>query len=77
MKIDFKKMETEMDLLASNMESITSFSDQISSTLQGTRQQINKLAGVHTLLKRLQFLFKLPATLKMRMVEKNYSQVFY
>lgn len=74
MKTDFKKMETEMDLLASNMESITSFSDQISSTLHGTRQQISKLSGVHTLLKRLQFLFKLPATLKVRMEEKNYAQ---
>lgn len=34
MKTDFKKMEDEMDLLASNMDSITSFSEQISSTLQ-------------------------------------------
>lgn len=75
MKTDFKKMETEMDLLASNMESITSFSDRISSTLQGTRQQISKLSGVHTLLKRLQFLFKLPATLKGHLEERNYTQV--
>lgn len=74
MKTDFKKMETEMDLLAQNMESITSFSQQISSTLQDTREQICKLSGVHSLLKRLQFLFKLPATLKMRMEEKNYKQ---
>ncbi|XP_022918238.1 vacuolar protein sorting-associated protein 51 homolog [Onthophagus taurus] len=74
MKTDFKKMETEMDLLASNMDSITSFSDQISTTLQGTRQQISKLSGVHTLLKRLQFLFKLPSTLKNRVEEKNYAQ---
>lgn len=75
MKTDFKKMETEMDLLASNMETITSFSDKISSTLQGTRQQISKLSSVHTLLKRLQFLFKLPATLKAHLEAKNYSQV--
>ncbi|RZC32351.1 vacuolar protein sorting-associated protein 51 -like [Asbolus verrucosus] len=45
MKVDFKKMENEMDLLASNMASITSFSDQINSTLQDTRQQISKLSG--------------------------------
>lgn len=74
MKTDFKKMETEMDLLAQNMESITSFSQQISSTLQDTREQISKLSGVHSLLKRLQFLFKLPATLKTRMEEKDYKQ---
>lgn len=75
MKVDFKQMETEMDLLASNMGSITSFSDQINSTLQGTRQQIGKLSGVHSLLQRLQFLFKLPTTLKARMEEKYYQQV--
>jgi hypothetical protein len=74
MKVDFKKMENEMDLLASNMASITSFSDQINSTLQGTRQQISKLSGVHTLLQRLQFLFKLPTSLKTRMEEKSYVE---
>ncbi|CAH0556107.1 unnamed protein product [Brassicogethes aeneus] len=74
MKTDFKKMETEMDLLASNMSSITSFSDQINSTLHDSREKISKLSGIHTLLQRLQFLFKLPATLKTRMEEKNYIQ---
>ncbi|KAG5313476.1 VPS51 protein, partial [Acromyrmex insinuator] len=64
MKTDFKEMEDNMDLLAQNMESITSFSEQISSTLHGTRQQIAKLSSVHTLLKKLQFLFKLPGNLK-------------
>lgn len=77
MKNDFKKMETEMDLLASNMASITSFSDQINSTLHDSREKISKLSGVHSLLQRLQFLFKLPATLKSRMEEKNYIQVQY
>ncbi|XP_026471225.1 vacuolar protein sorting-associated protein 51 homolog [Ctenocephalides felis] len=74
MKTDFKKMETEMNLLASNMDSITSFSEQISYTLQDTRQQITKLSGVHSLLRRLQFLFKLPSKLKEKMEEKNYSE---
>jgi len=32
--------------------------------LQANRQQINKLSGVHSLLKKLQFLFELPARLK-------------
>ncbi|XP_030746531.1 vacuolar protein sorting-associated protein 51 homolog [Sitophilus oryzae] len=74
MKNDFKKMEDEMDLLASNMESITSFSDKINSNLQESRDKISHLSGVHNLLQRLQFLFKLPATLKGRMEEKNYIQ---
>ncbi|EFN69590.1 Uncharacterized protein C11orf2 [Camponotus floridanus] len=74
MKADFKEMEDSMDLLAKNMDSITSFSEQISSTLHGTRQQIAKLSSVHTLLKKLQFLFKLPGNLKDRMNEENYEQ---
>lgn len=75
MKTDFKQMEESMDSLATNMESITSFSEQISTTLQGTRQQISRLSSVHSLLKRLQFLFKLPSNLKDRMNEGNYAQV--
>lgn len=74
MKSDFKQMETEMDLLGKNMDSITLFSDQISHTLLDTRQQISKLSGVHSLLKRLQFLFKLPNKLKSLMEEGNYQQ---
>ena len=75
MKSDFNKMEESMDLLATNMDSITSFSEQISSTLQGTRQQIARLSSVHTLLKKLQFLFKLPSNLKDKMNLGNYNEV--
>jgi len=75
MKTDFKEMEESMDLLAKNMDSITSFSEQISSTLHGTRQQIAKLSSVHSLLKKLQFLFKLPGNLKDKMKEGSYAQV--
>ncbi|XP_031843057.1 vacuolar protein sorting 51 [Nomia melanderi] len=74
MKTDFKEMEESMDLLAKNMDSITSFSEQISSTLQGTRNQIAKLSSVHALLKKLQFLFKLPSNLKDKMNEENYAE---
>uniref|UniRef100_A0A8C5R4B9 Vacuolar protein sorting-associated protein 51 homolog n=1 Tax=Leptobrachium leishanense TaxID=445787 RepID=A0A8C5R4B9_9ANUR len=64
MKNDFKKMEDEMDGLATNMAVITEFSATISSTLQERHQHITKLSGVHTLLRKLQFLFELPARLK-------------
>ena len=53
MKNDFKKMEDEMDELTSNMAAIMGLSDKISHTLQSRRQQITKLAGVHTLLKKV------------------------
>ncbi|XP_055955963.1 vacuolar protein sorting-associated protein 51 homolog [Patella vulgata] len=74
MKNDFKKMEDEMDHLATNMAAITEFSGNISSTLQDRRQQITKLAGVHSLLKKLQFLFELPSRLKKCLDMKAYSQ---
>lgn len=76
MKNDFKEMEDSMTLLAQNMTSITTFSEQISSTLQGTRQQIVRLSSVHSLLKKLQFLFKLPSNLKGKINEGNYTQVY-
>ena len=53
MKNDFRKMEDEMDELATNMARITEFSARISDTLQDRRQQITQLSGVHTLLKKV------------------------
>lgn len=53
MKNDFKKMEDEMDGLATNMESITKFSGTISNTLQDRRQQITKLSNCHSLLRKV------------------------
>ncbi|KAI0211197.1 hypothetical protein LSAT2_003992 [Lamellibrachia satsuma] len=74
MKNDFKKMEDEMDHLSTNMAAITEFSGRISTTLQDRRQQITKLSGVHTLLKKLQFLFELPTRLKKCIDMEAYSQ---
>lgn len=74
MKSDFKKMEEEMDRLATNMDTIADFSEKISSTLQERREQITKLSGVHSLLKKLQFLFELPARLKKCISMQAYSQ---
>ena len=74
MKNDFRKMEDEMDHLARNMSAITDFSASISGTLQDRRQQITKLAGVHSLLKKLQFLFELPARLNKCIEMEAYVQ---
>ncbi|CAH2325197.1 vacuolar sorting-associated 51 homolog [Pelobates cultripes] len=74
MKNDFKKMEDEMDGLAANMAVITEFSASISSTLQERHQHITKLSGVHTLLRKLQFLFELPARLNKCIELKAYAQ---
>lgn len=74
MKNDFKKMETEMSLLQTNVDSITSFSEQITGTLHDTRQKMCKLSGKYSLLKKLQFLSTLPAKLQLLIQEKNYAQ---
>ncbi|XP_066466524.1 vacuolar protein sorting-associated protein 51 homolog [Tiliqua scincoides] len=74
MKNDFKKMEDEMDCLAANMAVITEFSASISSTLQGQHEQITKLSGVHSLLRKLQFLFELPARLTKCVELEAYGQ---
>lgn len=74
MKNDFKQMETDMNLLRSKMQNITTFSEQITGTLQGTRSQLCRLSEKHSLLKRLQFLSSLPAKLKSLIEEQNYAQ---
>ena len=53
MKNDFRKMEDEMDHLATNMSAITEFSARISDTLHDQRQTITQLSNVHTLLKKV------------------------
>ncbi|KAJ0004312.1 hypothetical protein NQD34_010526 [Periophthalmus magnuspinnatus] len=74
MKNDFKKMEDEMDCLSANMAAITDFSARISGTLQDQHVQITKLSGVHTLLRKLQFLFELPARLNKCLELQAYAQ---
>ncbi|CAB3365249.1 Hypothetical predicted protein [Cloeon dipterum] len=73
MTSDFKEMEAEMDLLAANMNSIANFSDQISTTLHDTRQKLTQLSSVHTTLQKVQFLFRLPHTLKQNKEEGSLS----
>uniref|UniRef100_A0A1A8D584 Vacuolar protein sorting-associated protein 51 homolog n=1 Tax=Nothobranchius kadleci TaxID=1051664 RepID=A0A1A8D584_NOTKA len=74
MKNDFKKMEDEMDCLSTNMAAITDFSARISGTLQDQHAQITKLSGVHMLLRKLQFLFELPARLNKCLELQAYAQ---
>uniref|UniRef100_H2YB87 Vacuolar protein sorting-associated protein 51 homolog n=1 Tax=Ciona savignyi TaxID=51511 RepID=H2YB87_CIOSA len=73
MKRDFRQMETEMEKLTSNMANITQLNSEINDTLKENRQKISKLAGVHSLLKKLQFLFELPAKLQKCLETGAYS----
>lgn len=74
MKTEFKQMETEMNLLVSNVKSITEFSDQISSKLHDSRQQLSALSEKQLLLQKLQFLSSLPTKLKTLIDDGNYGQ---
>ncbi|KJE89559.1 hypothetical protein CAOG_001004 [Capsaspora owczarzaki ATCC 30864] len=64
MKSKVESMEDEMAKLAQNMSSITTASAEIHGSLGKKHEQIAKLTNVHLLLKKLQFLFELPARLK-------------
>lgn len=63
MRSDFKKMEEEMENLVSKMGEITEFNENINSSFKDKRQDISRLSGINNLLKKLQFLFDLPAKL--------------
>lgn len=53
MKSKVASMETEMQRLSSNMETITNSSTAINTTLHGNRQKLTQLSGVHILLKKV------------------------
>ena len=74
MKTDFRKMEEEMELLSGNMAAITDFHGKITDTLADKRARIDKLSSVHTLLKKLQYLFELPSRLNKCMEMGAYGQ---
>ena len=61
MKQDFGEMEQEMEKLANNMAAINQFSAKVNSSLAPNRTKIRNLSETHSILKRLQFLYELPA----------------
>ena len=73
MRVDFRDMEDEMDQLAEKMKSVTEKSNTINNSLKGKRHEVAKLSSTHALLKKLQFLFVLPAKLKSCIEDENWS----
>jgi hypothetical protein len=71
MRSDFKKMEEEMECLVVNMGEITEFNEKISLTFKDRRKELSRLSGIDNLLKKLQFLFDLPAKLNEFIEVKN------
>ena len=74
MKSQVDGMEEEMARLVENMSTISNLSAGITDTLSERRQRICKLSDSHSLLKKLQFLFELPARLKQCVDMESYKQ---
>ncbi|EDQ89193.1 uncharacterized protein MONBRDRAFT_37048 [Monosiga brevicollis MX1] len=64
MKNQVESMSDQMTRLSETMAKTQTLSTQIDDTLKPRRDRINKLAGGHLMLRRLQFLFELPARLR-------------
>ncbi len=71
MRVDFRAMEDEMDRLADEMGDISASSARVGDALRERRRRIGQLSGTHTLLRKLQFLFELPARLKACVSEED------
>ncbi|XP_068253828.1 vacuolar protein sorting-associated protein 51 homolog isoform X2 [Nyctibius grandis] len=64
MKVDFRRMEAEMDDLAANMSAISTSSARVSAALQDRHRRGAQLAGVQALLRKLQSLVEVPGRLR-------------
>eukprot|EP00049_Salpingoeca_infusionum_P007069 m.115241 g.115241 ORF g.115241 m.115241 type:complete len:794 (-) comp13556_c0_seq3:1072-3453(-) len=64
MKTQVSSMEQQMEKLTASMTATFELSETISATLAPRREKVMSLANSHTTLKRLQFLFELPARLQ-------------
>lgn len=73
MRSDFKKMEEEMESLVVGMGEITESNESVNCTFKDRREQITRLNNVDHLLKKLQFLFELPARLAEFLAQEAYA----
>lgn len=77
MRSDFQVMQEEMNKLCENMNKITSFSDQISESLNDSENNLSRLCATRQLLDKLQFLFLLPSQLNTAIQESRYSDAVH
>lgn len=57
-------MEKRMSLLMERIQTVSSTTNTIGSSLDANRTKVDKLVNVKRLLKKLQFLFDLPSRLQ-------------
>ncbi|KAI8997615.1 Vps51/Vps67-domain-containing protein [Pilobolus umbonatus] len=74
MKSNVEDMESEMNRLNENIQSISSQSQYINDELDPDRTKIQQLSVIHNSLKKLQFLFELPNRLQRCLVKGRNSQ---
>ncbi|KAH7639298.1 vacuolar protein sorting 51 [Dermatophagoides farinae] len=66
----FDKMEHELNLLSTNMDKITSRSNDIAKNLNGKREQLTQMSAKNTLLEKIQFILELPNKMK-QLIDRN------
>jgi hypothetical protein len=74
MKTNMENMESEMDSLLTNVEGISSTSANINKKMATKRDKVDKLVRLRDLLKKLEFLFELPARLNQSIELEAYSR---
>ncbi|TPX40937.1 hypothetical protein SeLEV6574_g06321 [Synchytrium endobioticum] len=74
MRANVENMESGMERLSTSMDAITEASNNINDSLAERRSRIHQLGGIHTLLKKLNFVFELPTRLKQCLNKQKYAQ---
>ncbi|KAL7643787.1 UNVERIFIED_CONTAM: hypothetical protein RMT77_005793 [Armadillidium vulgare] len=74
MKEGSAQMSAQVSQLQENMQKITVSSENITKDLQGRRDKLSHLLGIHSTLKKLQFLFHLPQKIDECIKEKKFSE---
>ncbi|MCL4133936.1 UNVERIFIED_CONTAM: hypothetical protein GTU68_027072 [Idotea baltica] len=74
MKEGSAQMSAQVSRLQENMSKITESSQNITKDLQGRRDKLSHLLGIHSTLKKLQFLFQLPQNIDECIKEKKFSE---
>ncbi|KAL1917285.1 uncharacterized protein VTP21DRAFT_4941 [Calcarisporiella thermophila] len=74
MKSNVEDMDSEMKRLSENMSKITTACSSINSVLAPRRDRIDQLSSIHSLLRKLQFIFELPTYLDHCLQSQSYRQ---
>ncbi|KAI9025475.1 Vps51/Vps67-domain-containing protein [Hyaloraphidium curvatum] len=74
MKDTVDSMDAEMDGLMRQVQTIGTKADLLNEALGERRQEVRRLTGVHSVLRKLQFILELPDTLREALAKKQLPQ---